>query len=241
MDFNKLIRNPSKIKESLLTLNNDSVVCDKEVKIYIPERYLERNMAYVGSENHILGIYAITVDDKYYGVSLVNAMIPIDPTSTNYIKINDESYIEFVFTKGSTVFKSINLVKTATLVYYIFDEFFAKGNIPWFIGYEELGKIFDSAQYHAGANLGSNQEINQLIASLVSRDSKDRTKYYRTTISSMNDLSTKKPAFIPLRSVEYAATNTLSKLGGSYMAVGITSALIDKTTRVERIESLLNN
>ena len=241
MDINKLIRDPGKVKEHLHELNNGSVVCDKEVKIYIPERYLERNMAYVGSDNHILGIYAITIDDQYYGVSLVNAMIPIDPTSTNRIKVNEDNYIEFIFSKGSTVFKSTELVKTATLVYYIFDEFFAKGNIPWFIGYEELGKIFDSAKYHAGANIGSNQEISQLIASLVARDSNDRTKYYRTTINSMNDITTKKPAYIPLRSVEYAATNTLNKLGGSYMAIGITSALVDQTTRVERIESLLTS
>lgn len=241
MEFSKLVRDPEMIKSHLHELKNGSVVCDQEMKIYIPERYIDKNMAYVGSDNHILGIYCITTEDKYYGVSLVNAMIPIDPSSTNRVKVDEEVYIEFVFDKGSTVFKSTDLVKTATLVYYIFDEFFAKGNIPWYIGYEELGKIFDTAKYHAGANVGQNQEITQLITSLVARTPEDRTKYYRSSLNTMTDLNTKKIAYVSLRSVEYSATNTLNKLGGNYMAKGITSALIDKTTRVERLESLLTS
>lgn len=239
MDYKSLIRDSKKILECLHELKDGSVVCSKEVKIYIPARYKERNLAYVGSENHILGVYAITIEDKYYGVSLINAMISIDPTTTNKLKIKEDEYIEFVFSAGSTVFKSLQLVKTNTIPYLIFDEFFSKGYIPWFIGYEELGKIFDSSKKHAGANVGTNQEVTQLIASLVARDDKDRTKYYRSTIDKYSDLINKPPVFIPLRSVEYAATNTTNKLGGSYMSIGITSALINPSERKERIEDLL--
>jgi hypothetical protein len=239
MDISKLTRDAKQVLSHLTELKDGSVVCDKECKIYIPTRYVERKLAYVGVENYILGIYAIVVDDKYYGVSLVNAMIPIDPTTTNKVKINDDDYYEFVFKPGSRVIKSTGLVKASTITYYIFDEFFSKGYIPWFIGYEELGKVFDSAKYHAGANIGSNQEVTQLIASMLGRDSKDKTKYYRTTINSLKDLETNPPVFVPLKSVEYAATNTLNKLGGSYMQIGITSALINPSTRVEKIENLL--
>jgi hypothetical protein len=239
MEISNLIRDPSKIHAVLHEQNNGSVLCSKECKIYIPARYKDRNMAYIGSENHILGIYAITVEDKYYGVSLINAMIPIDPTITNKIKINEVEYYEFVFKAGSKVMKSTNLVKTNTIVYLIFDEFFSGGRIPWFIGYEELGKIFDSAKYHSGANVGTNAEIVQLIASLTARDAKDKTKYYRSIITKYSELVSNPPAYVPLESVEYSSTNTTNKLGGSYMSKGIISALNDPADRVEKIEKIL--
>ena len=141
MDYTKLIRKPDKIHEVLHEQKNGSVICSKECKIYIPLRFTERNLAYVGTDNYILGIYAIVVEDMFYGVSLVNAMIPIDPTSTNKVKIQDDVYLEFIFKPGSVVFKSTDLVKTNTITYIIFDEIFSKGYIPWYVGYEELGRI----------------------------------------------------------------------------------------------------
>ena len=239
MEVKSLVRDAQRVLACLQELPDGSVVCTKEVKIYIPARFTERNLAYVGVENNILGIYAIVVEDLYYGVSLVNAMISIDPSSMNRLKIEGDDYLEFVFVPGATVFKSTMLVKVDTITYKIYDEVFAKGYIPWYVGYEELGHIFDTAQYHAGAKIGTNQEVTQLIASMVARDSADRTKYYRTKVTQLSDLRTDPPVFIPLKSVEYSATNTTNKLGGSYFSVGVVSALIDPSSRTERIEELL--
>lgn len=234
-----LIRDAQRVHECLQELPDGRVVTSKRVKIHIPARFAERDLAYVGVENFILGIYAIIVEDKFYGVSLVNAMIPIDPSETNRIKIFGVEYFEFVFEPGSTVFKTLELVKTDTLTYKIYDEILSGGRIPWYVGYEELGKLFDTAQYHAGANIGGNQEVTQLIASIVARDPKDRTKYYRTAVQSLGDLRTVQPVYVPLMSVEYSATNTTNKLGGSYFGTGVVSALNDPSDRTERIEDIL--
>ncbi len=238
MDYSKLKRDKDKILSVLHETKNGTIVCSKEVKIYVPVRYKEVNLASTGSDNHILGIYAITLEDTYYGVSNINAMITIDPTTTNKIKIDEDEYFEFIFKAGSTVIKNTNLVKTPRITYLIFDEFFSKGYIPWYLGYEELGKIFDTAKEHAGANLGANQEVTQLITSLIARDKTDRTKYYRSTITKLSDLISKPPTFVPLKSVDYVS-GTVNKIGGSYMATGITSALINTATRKERIEAIL--
>lgn len=241
MDVSQLIRDASRIHECLTEMPDGRLCTSKEVKIHIPSRFAERDLAYVGTETYILGIYAIIVEDKYYGVSLVNAMMGIDPAETNRIKVGEDEYFEFVFPPGSTVVKDVNLVKTDTLTYMVYDEMLSGGRIPWYMGYEELGKIFDTAKYHAGANVGSNQEVTQLIASIVARDPKDRTKYYRATIKDMDDLKKNPPVYVPLKSVDYSATNTTTKLGGSYMSVGIVSALNDPSDRVERVESLLTS
>ncbi len=239
MDVTKLVRDRAAALGCLVELPDGRVVTTKQVRIHIPARFAERDLAYVGVDNHILGIYAMIVEDKYYAVSLVNAMIPIDPTETVKIKIDNDEYYEFSFAPGSTVFKSLMLVKTDTLTYKIYDEILSGGRIPWYVGYEELGKIFDTAKKHAGANIGENKEVTQLIASLVARDSKDRTKYYRTTVKELSDLKQNPPVFVPLKSVEYSATNTTTKLGGSYFSLGVVSALNDPSDRVERIEEIL--
>ena len=113
MDINKLIRNSDKVKEALCELPDGRLVCRRPVKIYIPVRFEERGLASIGIETNIIGIYAISVDDKYYGISLVNAFIKIEPTSTMKIDIDGVGYYEFSFEAGSTVMSSVNLVNTA--------------------------------------------------------------------------------------------------------------------------------
>lgn len=239
MEPKKLKRDASKVHACLKELPDGRVVTTKECKIYIPARFAERGLAFIGIETTIVGIYAIVVDDTYYGISMVNAMMRIEPTSTVKVSIDEEEFYEFSFDPGSTVISSTQLVRNDQLVYKIYDEIIAKGHVPWYLGYSELGKLFDTAKYHAGANIGTNHEVTELIVSMIARDVKDRHRYYRTAIKSYEDLVKNPPAFIPLRSVTYAATNTTNKLAGSYFSDGLVSSLVSPADRVERIEDLL--
>lgn len=238
MNIAGLRRDAPAVLKALVETPDGRVVTTKPCQIYIPARYVDYGMAKIGVDNHVLGIYALVVGDVY-SVCKVDAMMSIDPSQTNKIKIEGEEYYEFVFNAGSTVISNVNLVKTDTLVYLIFDEFFQKGNIPWFLNYEDLGRLFDTARKHAGANVGNEREVIQLVASLVARDPSDRTRNYRNLVKTNEDVKNIHPAFVPLMSVRYAATNTLTKLGGSYFSKGVVSALIDPADRPERIETIL--
>ncbi len=239
MQSKSFIRDAAKVHAALQEMQDGRIVALKPCKIYSPVRYAERNLSHIGVENHILGIFGITVDDKYYGACLLNAMVQIEPTSVQKVKFDEDDYYEFSFCAGATVITTVNLVRIDTLVYRIYDEFIAKGYVPWYLGYEDMGHLFDSAKEFANANIGENPEVTQLIASVVARDANDRTKYFRTSVQSVEDLAANDPVFVPLKSVQYSATNTLTKLGGSYFQQGVTSALINPSTRVERIESIL--
>ena len=239
MDIQKLVRSAPEVHAALTELEDGRVVTKKPVKIYIPTRFADRGLASIGSEIYIVGIYAITVNDLHYGVSVVNAMMRIEPTSLMKVVIDHDEYYEFFFEPGSTVFPSTQLVKTDTLVYRIYDEIISKGHVPWYLGYTELGRLFDSAKYHAGANIGENPEVTELIVSMIARDSKDRRFYYRQVVKNLDDVEKRPPVFIPLRNITYGATNTTNKLAGSYFNEGMTSALINPADRSERIESLL--
>ena len=239
MNPKKLIRDPSKVLASLKELPDNRLVTTKGCKIYIPVRYAERGLAQIGIETYIVGIYAITVDDTYYGVSIVNAMTRIEPTSTIKIMVDDEEYYEFSFDPGSTVMSSTLLVKRDTLTYNIYDEIISKGRVPWYMNYIDLSKLFETAKYHAGANIGQNQEVVELIVSMIARNPDNRHEYYRHSIKSLDDVTLKPPAVIPLKSVIYGATNTTNKLAGSYFHEGLVSGLNTPSDRVERIEDLL--
>lgn len=239
MDPRTLTRDPARVQACLKELPDGRLVAIKNVKIYVPSRFAERGLAQIGIETHIVGIYAIVAEDQYWGVSLVNAMHRIEPTSTVKVVFDDDEYYEFSFAPGATVVSTVQLVRTDTLVYKVYDEIIAKGRVPWYLGYPELGKIFDTAKYHAGANIGQNHEVTELIVSMIARDPANRARYYRQVVRSREDLKKHPPVFIPLRSVTYAATNTTNKLAGSYFKEGLVSALVTPAERVERIEELL--
>lgn len=239
MDVNNLLRDPNRVKSCLQELPDQSLVTTKGCKIIIPSRFEERGLAQIGIDTYIVGIYAIIVEDKYYAVSLVNTMLRITPSSTMKIKIKGVEHYEFTFDPGQIVLPRTNVVKDDILVYKIYDEILSKGKVPWYLGYDELGHIFDTALSHAGANVGTSPEVTELIVSIIARNKDDRTKYYRSTIESIGELKTNPPVYISMKSVPYAATNTTNKLAGSYWSEGVVSALISPTDRQERIENIL--
>ena len=239
MDVRKLIRNPETVKGQLKKQADNTVITNRGCKIYIPARFAERNLADLGVDNYIVGMFAMTVDDTYYSFCNINALIQITPDSVNKINIEGEDYLEFVFMKGSTVIKNTFLVMNDVLVFRIYDEFMSKGNIPWYMNYEDAGKMFETAGKHGGTSVGSNPEVVEMLIATIFRDAKDRNISLRTIINTREDLITKKFVTIPLRSVAYAASNTTNKLAGSYFSVGLTSALVNPTERTEKIEAIL--
>lgn len=232
-------RDPQRVIASLHEMPDDRLVTKKGCKIYIPARFLEKNLAQVSPEKYICGICAIVVENEYYGVLMVNAMVGIDPSSTNHVEFDGDEYLEFVFDPGSVVINNLNLVQTDTLTYRIYDEFLSNGRVPWYVGVEDLARVYETAKEHADANVGQQHEITELIVSLIARDPDDRSKYRRQTLKDKSELISKPSVFIALRSVHWSATNTVNKLGGNYFDEGVRSAIISPASRVEAIEDLL--
>lgn len=238
MDPKQLVRDPAKVHSALIDKNNQLIAL-RGVRIYTPLRYRERKLANIGTDIRTVGIFGIVVDDKYYGVSKACAMMTLTPDTTNVVEIDGVEYYEFGFDPGSVVCPNTNLVKTDTLVYFIYDEIVAKGHIPWYFSYEDLGKLFLSSKETAGVKIGSSNVILEMIAASISRNPKDLTKFYRHQIRSIGDLITNPPSYIPFRSIIYGATNTTARLLGAYFDDNLLSALVNPSEKVEGIESLL--
>jgi hypothetical protein len=235
MDYRNLNKNPDLVKSVLAELPDGRLVCKQDLDILIPMRFAGRNLAYIGTEISICACAAIVVGDSY-GVLMACSLVTITPASFSTTTVDNTEYFVFHFAAGSTVIKNVNPVKVDTLTYHMYNEIIAKGNIPWYLDYVMLGTLFDTAWSHAGARVAENPEVMELLVSLMARDPKDMTKYYRTTVASLSDLTKNKPAFIPLKNEQFAPSNTLSRLGGNYFDNALVAALNHPSERVESLE-----
>ena len=231
------------VLKSLQVLEDKSLVAKEDIKIYFPSVWDEKGLANIGIDNNILFIVLMVVNNTYAAVFIVNAMIKLTPMEIKFVNITSdkmhEEHYEFYFPKGSKISPSISLIVKDTLVYTIFNTFMSKGKMPLYLDYDMCGHLFDTAVKHAGANVGKNIEITELILSLQARSNKDRTVYYRQVVQSKEEVKSRNYVWTALNSVRDSATNTTTKLGGNYYSEGVISALINPSDRVERIESIL--
>ena len=239
MDISKLRRNPVAIRNNLDVLKNGSVITKKGCRIQIPARFTEKSLATIGSETYTVGYFAMLDNAGNYAVSLTCASIRIDPSQFLKTQIAEHEYIEFVFEPGSVVFSSISVIREDTLPYLLYEEFIAKGRIPWYLNYLDLMRIYDNAEKYAGVRLGASHSVLEMIAASISRDPTNLVRYYRQSISNLNEVTTNPPTILPFRNVEYGATNTTARLKGQHFNDGLTAALVNPSERNEDIEDLL--
>lgn len=237
MDIQSLVRDADAVRAQL-SMVGDRVVAKQLTYVYIPVSFEERKLAEIAAIVKTIGFYAMVVDGKYC-VSKVCADVHFRPSSINRIVIDEDDYYELQFDPGAVIIENINVLQVKSILYYIFDHIVAKGKIPWYFNYDDMGKLFLTAQKHAGVSLGVQNTIHEMIAASISRQSQDRTKYFRHSITTPKDIADNKPAFIPFRSVVYGATNTTSRLLGSYFDDNMLSATVNPSESVEGVEALL--
>lgn len=239
MDRSQWARNPGKVHSALSTQPDGSVLAIRDVKVYIPVRFTEKELATVGAEVYTVAIFAMVVDDKYMAVSTVNAMIRLKPSAIATVKFDGDSYLELSFPAGSVVIADTKVLRQDSLPYMIFDELISKGRVPWYINYEDLAKLFDTAESHAGVGFDRVHSILEMFAAAISRDPENRTRFYRHVYDEVNGAPVSLPAHIAFRSITHGASNTTSRLMGSYFNEGMTSALVHPSESNEAIEDLL--
>jgi hypothetical protein len=234
----KYTRSPA-CKAKLVDNGKGQILTKENCKIQVPYRYSERGLGEVGVETRIYGCFPVIFENGEYTLCNVTAVMSINPFKTSVVEIDEVEYHQFEFRAGDVVIKNTEVVRDDLLMYNIFDEFIFKGKIPWYMGYEDVGKLFDTAKSHAGSDVAGNYEVIELIASMVTRSKDDRSKYIRSVAKSYADIVNSKIDFVPLSSIFYSVNSTVNKIAGSYFSDGVVSALVTPTTKVDKIESIL--
>ena len=236
MDITKLKRNPSIIKQQLVETKSKQVIAKTHLVLHFPKRYVERDLAIIGIENYVFGIFAIIDDQNNYAISTVPAMLKTTPTRITEDKVGDVPYYNFHYNAGSVIIDNTEVVRKDTIIYSLMEEFFLKGNVPWFVDYEDLGKVFDGAKTYADSNAAKNYATMEALAAFISRVPSDRVKQFRH-----GDIKGT-PSYVGMYgNVFYAAPGTINKLVGSYFQDGVVSALTQKSENVSHVEHLLRS
>jgi hypothetical protein len=221
-----------------ITVKGEELIALKPMSIQFPKRFVQAGFAILGNPTILLGKVA-WIYDGAYAVSSLCAPFRTEPTSIKEVTVGDETYMQLDYDPGARVMININLVQMNQLMYEINHEFVDKGKLPWYIDYDEIGGLFKDSKYHASMTVGANLGVMHIIYATIFRDQKNKRTYYRQTLKSRDDLATKTPAIIPMRTVSYGATNTIAKLLGSYFDENVTGALVNPAERLDDIDKLL--
>lgn len=224
IDITKLKHNPTLIKNKLKIIK-DKVIVSDDLIVLFPEHFIKRELAIIGSTVKLVSIYCII--DSSYNFAVVASPIyqELSPERITESSISGSLYTILKFSKDSLFLISDYLVISDNFLYDIFDEFFIKGNIPFYMDYEKISNLFLESKKYANSNIGTNSIIFEIITSIISRNALDKTIYWR---HSLNKGSKENMEYIGLSNIYYAFDNTGAKIIGSYFEQGLINALMNK-------------
>ena len=231
-------RHPEKVLGELLDLPGKPVIAKSKITIQVPARFREIGLAKVGAQTYIFGLFALILETGEYAVCNVNAYLELGSASVEKETIDETEYYNFTFEKGAVVIRTKELVARPALVYRAIDEFVFKGKIPWYMDYDDMGKLFDTAKSYAKSRADILPSVTEFIAAYIARDKDNRIKFLRETAQTYEDFD-KRLKWVPMQSVYWSAPGTVNKLSGAYFQDGIVSALVNPSERVEKIEGIL--
>lgn len=232
-------RNPNYIISNLFETKEHTLLTRKECIIQFPKRYVERKMADIGVGTFVFGFLIIIMEDQY-SVMTVPSLFKTNPSRISTVTIDEVEYYNFHYAAGGVVFENTQVVKKDALIYNMMEEFILKGNVPWYLSYEDLAKAFDKAKAYAGSDVAKNYAILEAITAFLSRSKKDRTIQYRHSVNTLQEVQKSPPDYIGLYgNVFYAAPGTVNKLAGSYFQDAIVSALVQPSDNINHVEQIL--
>lgn len=230
--LSRLKHNPS-IFNSIFKTIGDTTICKQNIRIVFPDRYVTRGLATLGSTVNTLGMYAIIDDDDNYCVSLASIKEDLAPYNIHDQNINGDEYKILSFRAGDPVIVNNNLVVSGSYLYELFDEFIIKGNIPFFLSYEEIADILLKSKEFNDSAIGKNPLTMEILTAVIARSEADKRVFFR-----QSDV-TKKPIFVGLNNIYYSFDTTGAKLIGGYFGPGVTTALVDKEEKTSMTTAIL--
>lgn len=238
MDVTRLKRDPDKCNANVV-VRGDEMVTKVPCKILVPARYIEQGLGVLEPEVYVIAIMLVVMEDSYYTVVNAPAMMRLTPTDINHVTIGDVEYVELIFPKGAVVCPQLNLVMRNEMVYYVYNELTSKGNYGFWFEEDDMAMPFENAEEFCGVKVGSNHAIMQMVCSSCTRLEGDKSIQFRHAVKTPADEQKLKFTIIPLRSIIWGPTNTFARAIGPYFKEGLTTALVNPSTKSETIEETL--
>jgi len=223
--------NKEAFKNVFVTKGN-MIITTKDIKVVFPERYKAINLVELGSVVKIVNIYSVLDDNKNYVTSIAPVYNFLTPTNIQEVMIDDTLNIMLEFEAGTVFATNNKLVRNESFMFNIFDEFFIKGKIPWFLQYDQISNLFLEAKKYAGSKIGDNPLTMEIIAAIISRNEQNKQQYYRQNMKGI-------PVHVGLNNIYYSFDNTSAKLVGAYFGAGVSSAIVNKEKKPTVVADML--
>lgn len=238
MDIGKLKRNDN-LTEALLLEGKDNTLAKKDFFIIYPERFHTVGLAAIKREISLFGQFFLS-DGKEFTVVTYPARLSIPPAPMGIIKINDIAFRKIDFKKDAIVFSSFEAIPIKDDIYLMLSEYIVKSNnIPFYLGYEDLIKLFVKGAKTYNIALGSTVVDACLFISLIARDEGNnflRENYTKEEIRRMKEIT-----FTGLTDFSKGLKDVPALIsGGAYLTTGVNTALtIDnpETTDIGKVLS----
>jgi hypothetical protein len=239
LNISGLKRNSDIIKSYFKKVGETTVV-KANVKILFPARYINRGLAIIGSNVKLLSIFAIVDEKNNYAVVRAPIMQEVSPYVIGEVSLDDVVYKELSFRANDVFITNNNLVKTDNFMYEVFDEFFVKGNIPWFMDYDDVANVMLETGKYADSKIGDNPLTMEILASVIARNPNDKRVFFRKKLTPENK-NKLKPVYVGLNNIYYSFESTGAKLIGGYFGYGVTAAIVDKEEETSDVAKVLRS
>lgn len=231
-DVKKLKRNPDKFKNSFVKTDTITIV-DQDLYVMFPSRYIKRELAFINTDYvRVLGIYVIIDKEDNYCIVRSPIFQEMKPTSVDSATVFNTDYCVLEFMKDDVFLLNNDLLVSDNFIYDVFDEFFIKGNIPWFLSYNDISKLFEDGKKYCNTTIGDDPIIFEILSSVISRCKLDKTIYFRQDTKSGID-------YVGLNDIRYGFNNTGARLIGGYFKDGIVSAIVDPEKQTTKTSEIL--
>ena len=233
-------RNPQAVKANFAVNKAKQVICKQPCTIQVPKSFFDAGLGQLGVDTKIYGLFPVILEDGQFSLVNTTAMFSISPTATTIKTINEVEYYEFSFAKDSVIFKTTGLLSDAKLIYSVFQAFFFMGKVPWYVSYDDHGRLLDTAPHFAGFGAVKNPEVVEFLTAMVARKANSLDdNFLRVLVKSYADTEVGKVEFVPMGSVVASVKSSLNKISAAYAQDGIISAIVSPGEDVGVVEKIV--
>ena len=211
-----------------------SILNAESAQAFIPQRYEVHDLLDFGDPTKVLGIFELKIAEEPIGYYLyLPAMLAMRPSSISQRTINDIAYYVFNFKRGDILLTTNVMMKQDYILSKMFIEFVRNGNVPPFLTYDQMARMFDVAQVTCGVTLSVPHATFEMIFAHCCRDPKNLNVKYRYSDQKEN------PVFLGLRNVTHVRDSTTARLISSHFLEGANSAIVNQIDQRSETEDML--
>lgn len=228
------------VVDKALKIVNKQIIAMADLKLYIPNRYVERKFCILEDRVQTLAIFAVVVDGQWAMFCLPN-MMTLEVNSIAMVEVDGEEFIQLSYEKGDLICENTLVFCDSTICYRIIDLYHLSGYHPWFVGYENYGKILELTRQYASLRLSDNNVASELIVAQSSRSKKDHSVTFRNSLKGMpyNPVMDNDLYVAPTENILLGTTNFMTQVNGAYLNHGLLTALTKPTEKGEKLEEVL--